>query len=70
MMCSGLRAGGVISLRSIWAYPLASKIDGSCLSGIAQNNVYQTLSSFYINLFASYIDYELVNEFMLWAVSV
>ena len=56
MMCSGLRAGGLINLSSIrGACPLASKIDGSCPSGIEQNNAYQMLSSFYINPFASHM---------------
>lgn len=59
MMRSGHRAGGVISLDSIrGACPLASKIDGTCPSGVEQDTAYQSLSSFYINSFASHVDYE------------
>ena len=60
MMRGGHRAGGVISLESIQGpCPLSSKLDGSCPSGIGQDYAYNKLSSFWINPFASHVDYEL-----------
>lgn len=60
MMRAGQRAGGVILLSDILgACPLASKISSDSPPGVDQNNAYERLDSFYINPFASHIDYEL-----------
>lgn len=60
MMRGNQRAGGVIKLSEIQGpCPLASKLDASLPPGVDQNNAYQMLSSFYINPFASHLDYEL-----------
>ena len=60
MMRGRHRAGGVIGLESIRGpCPLSSKLDGSCPPGIGQDNAYNELSSFWINPFASHVDYEL-----------
>lgn len=60
MIRAGERAGGIIRLDDIrGACPLGSKMNSDSPPGIDQNNAYQKLSSFYINAFASHIDYEL-----------
>lgn len=60
MMRSGRRAGGIITLDQIRGpVPLASNLEGPCPAGIDQSNAYQMLDSFWINPFASHVDYEL-----------
>lgn len=60
MMRGDQRAGGVIKLCDILGpCPLASKLDASSPPGVDQNKAYHMLSSFYINPFASHLDYEL-----------
>jgi hypothetical protein len=59
MMRSTHRCGGVIDLDNIIGpCPLASLIDGPCVPDIDQHNAYDKLASFYINPYASHLDYE------------
>ncbi|KAF8279130.1 hypothetical protein DL93DRAFT_2092352 [Clavulina sp. PMI_390] len=60
MMRGGERAGGVVLLSAIrGACPLSPHVVGLCPPGLNSSTVYENISSFFINPFASHLDYDL-----------